>query len=628
MTKLRRTSQAVRRYPLPVLAFFGLVTGAILVLFFGSPDLAKWVWYATLITGGLPVITKTVIGISKRKFAADIIASLAIVTAILTDEAFAGIIIVLMQTSGEAIDDYGFRKASSSLEELISRAPRVARRKSSNITEEVKIEDVKKGDVLSVRPGDLVPVDGEIAEGLAELDESSVTGEPLPVTRNPGEEILSGTVNVGSAFEMIATRISSESQYSKIVEMVRSAQSQKSTIQRMADRYAIWFTPLTVIISVSSYLITRSVDTLLAVLVVATPCPLILATPLAVISGVNRAAKEGIIVKSGLAMEQIGKGQVVIFDKTGTLTYGTPNFTGIIAFDGDEDEILKVAASLEQLSSHPVAVTIAKEGVRRFGEFLPVEEFEESAGRGVRGRIRGKDVVIGSQKFIESIIQDPINSIRYPFIKESKLGSSLISFIAIDGVLRGELLFTDRLRPGVPRFIQELKNLGIKKTVMLTGDSYVNAEVIAREAGVDEFEANLLPGEKVDSVRNLTKEYGSSIMVGDGINDAPALATATIGVAMGAHGTGISSEAADVVLLVDDVTKLGNEMAISQGMLRIAKQSIFFGMGGSLVMMLIASFGYIVPAEGAIFQEILDVAVILNALRVRFVKGLFYSTNL
>ena len=617
LSKRKRITQAIVRYPQPVLAFLGLVAGGILIVVFKNYDLAKLIWYATLIIGGIPVVAKTIMGIARGKLAADIIATLAIITAIVTDEAFAGIIIVLMQTGGEAIDDYGFRKASSSLEELISRSPRVARRKSGNIVEEVEISKVKIGDRLTVRPGDLLPVDGNVIEGIAEIDESAVTGEPMPVSKISGGQLLSGTVNIGSAFDMVATRIGSESQYSRIVESVRRAQSEKSSIQRIADKYAIWFTPLTIAISVSSYLMTRNVDILLAVLVVATPCPLILATPLAVISGINRVAKENIIVKSGSAMEQIGKARVAIFDKTGTLTLGIPTFTSVITFNGDEEEMLKMAASIEQFSSHPVAVAIASEGKKRFGELFPVSDFVENPGRGVEGIVQGKRISLGSQAFIESIINEQLSPHNCPVIQDPKRGGSLVSFIAIDGELKGAILFADKLREGVTSFIRELQYLGIRKTVMLTGDSLTNAEVIAREAGIEEFEANLLPDQKVDAVKKLTDEYESSIMVGDGINDAPALATSTIGVAMGAHGTGISSEAADVVLLVDDVTKVATAMKVSQWMLHIAKQSIFFGMGGSIIMMIVAGFGYIAPAEGAIFQEILDIVVILNALRVR-----------
>jgi heavy metal translocating P-type ATPase len=608
---------AARNYPVPMFALAGLVAGGALVLGFGRYDIARWIWYAVLVVGGIPVLVKTVRGMLKGKFAADIVAMLAIVTAILTDEAFAGVVIVLMQTGGEAIDDYGFRRASSSLEELIARAPRLARRKRNDTVEEVGVKEVKAGDVLVVRPGDLVPVDGDVEAGVAEVDESALTGEPLPRTKAPGDQLLSGSVNVGSAFDMRATRISDESQYSKIVGLVKKAQAERPPIQRLADRYAVWFTPIVVGIAAFGFLFTGSADTFLAVLVVATPCPLILATPLAVISGVNRAAKESIIVKSGEAMEQIGRGRVVIFDKTGTLTYGTPVIDRVVSFAGDEGYLLKLAASVEQLSSHPVAASTAREGRERFVDLLPAANFREAPGQGVEADVDGKRVVIGSRMFVEAVLRTKFDSQSEDITKEAQRNGSLVSFIAVGGHPAGMIVFSDQLRPGVPVLVQKLRDLGVEQTVMLTGDNEVNAETIAKEAGIERVRANLLPGQKVDEVSRLTSDYKVSIMVGDGINDAPALATATVGVAMGAHGTGISAEAADAVLLVDDVTKVSDGIAIGQRMLRIAKQSIFFGMGGSFVLMGIASMGFIPPASGAIMQEVLDIVVILNALRVR-----------
>ncbi len=615
--KRSRPAQLARAYPLPFVALAGLVAGGVLMLALGDYDIARWVWYGTLVVGGAPVVAKTIRGMLEGRFAADVVAMLAIVTAILTDEAFAGVIIVLMQTGGEAIDDYGFRRASSSLEALIARAPRLARRKRNDTLEEVKVEEVRVGDVLVVRPGDLVPVDGAVLSGTAEVDESALTGEPLPRVKGAGEELLSGSVNVGPPFEITASRVSGESQYSRIVELVRKAQGERPPIQRLADRYAIWFTPITAAIAIFSFILTRSVDAFLAVLVVATPCPLILATPLAVISGVNRAAKENIIVKSGAAIEQIGRGRVVIFDKTGTLTYGTPVIDRVVCFDGDRGEMLRLAASVEQLSSHPVAVSMAREGRERFGELLPASNFSESPGQGVEADVGGKKVAVGSQIFVERSIGRSFDSKSDEVLREVQRKGSLVSFIAVDGQPAGMIVFSDQLRPGVPVLIQKLRDLGVDQTVMLTGDNAVNAGTIAREAGIEKVEANLLPEQKVNEVRKLTAQYKASIMVGDGINDAPALATATVGVAMGAHGTGISAEAADVVLLVDDVTKVGEGIKIGQRMLHIAKQSIFFGMGGSFVMMGVASLGYIQPAVGAIMQEILDVVVILNALRAR-----------
>ena len=611
-----RLRHLVRSYPLPFVALAGLVVGGALALT-AAGELARWVWYGTLVVGGVPVAAKTVQGMIKRKFAADVVATLAIITAILTDESFAGVIIVLMQTGGEAIDDYGFRRASSSLEALISRAPRFARLKRNDILDEVRVEEVQVGNVLVVRPGDLVPVDGTVKEGVAQVDESALTGEPLPRNKDQGQQLLSGSINVGPPFEMTATKTSGESQYSKIVELVRTAQGERPPIQRLADRYAVWFTPITAAIALLSLVVTRSVDAFLAVLVVATPCPLILATPLAVISGVNRAAKESIIVKSGAAIEQIGRGRVVIFDKTGTLTFGTPVIDKVVSFSMEEGTMLKLAASVEQLSSHPVAVSMAREGRERFGELYSPSRFMESPGQGVQADVDGRRVVVGSQLFVERSIRSTFDGKAEGVLREAALRGSLVSYMAVDGKPAGIIVFSDQLRPGVPSMIEKLRELGVNQTVMLTGDSWVNAGTIAKEAGIEKVRANLLPEQKVSEVKGFTEEFGTSIMVGDGINDAPALATATVGVAMGAHGTGISAEAADVVLLVDDVTKVCDGMMIGQRMLKIAKQSIFFGMGGSFVMMGIASVGYIPPAVGALLQEVLDITVIVNALRVR-----------
>ncbi len=618
MKRLSRLRALVKAYPIPFGAIIGLVAGGLVSLAAGRPDIGSLVWYATLVIGGTPVVYHTLRGILKGKFAADIVAMLAIVTAVLTGEAFAGVIIVLMQTGGEALDDYGFRRASSSLEALIARAPKKANRKGrGGGIEQVEVREVAVGDTLIVRAGDLIPVDGSVTRGPAEVDESALTGEPLPRTKAEGDPLMSGALNVGQVFEMTATRVSTESQYSRIVELVRKAEHEKPPIQRLADRYAVVFTPLTIGVAVLGWLITHNVSTVLAVLVVATPCPLILATPLAVICGVNRAAKESIIVKSGAAIEQIGRSRVVLFDKTGTLTYGSPVVERVVSLDGRESEILRKAASIEQLSSHPVAKALAEDGMKRFGSLPMPTDFSEAPGQGVEADLDGEHIVVGSQRFCESRLSRPFDSKTGGILEHVREGGRMAAFVVIDDAPAGVVVFSDQLRAGVPAMIMRLRELGVEQTVMLTGDNKINAEVVALQAGIGRVEANLLPAQKVEAVRSLTRQYGRTIMVGDGINDAPALASATVGVAMGAHGTGISSEAADVVLLVDDVTKVADGIWIGQRMLRVAKQSIFFGLGASFVLMVIASLGYIQPAIGALLQEVIDVTVILNALRAR-----------
>lgn len=613
--EIRNAILIARNYPIPTLALVSLIVGSILHWGLGITTLADWIWIATLVTGGVPVVTETMKGMLKRHFASDIVAMLAIIAALILNNAFPGVIIVLMQTGGKALEDYAYKRASSSLDKLLERSPQIAHRRWNDAIEDVDIRHVRVGDILVVRPGDIVPVDGSISTKYqAQIDESSLTGEPLPKSKDAGDKVYSGTVNVGGAFEMMAKAPSSESQYAKIVDLVRKAQQEKAPIQRLADKYAVWFTPITITISLAGWAITGNLQTILAVLVVATPCSLIFATPVAIISGINKAAKKGIIVKHGAAIEQVGKAQVAVFDKTGTITYGTPEIERIVCLDNiGEDELLYKAASLEQLSSHPVAYVLAAKGREKFSSLAMPQNFREISGAGVEGDINGDHVLVGSS----SIISDN-NSIHLAsLIGKVRDNGRMLAFVAINGNTKGAVVFGDRLRQNVLPMVEDLKALGIKRTVMLTGDTTENAQTIAQQAGLMDFEANLLPQGKVSKVKELNKKYHNIIMVGDGINDAPALASATVGVAMGAKGTAISAEAADIVLLVDDVAKVSEVIRIGNRTIQIAKQSIFVGLGASLAFMVLASFGLIPPAIGALLQEALDVTVILNALRAR-----------
>lgn len=346
----------VKHYPVPVLALIGLVIGGILQVSH-EEQAGKIAWFVTLIGGGIPVMWQTVREILHKHFVADIVAMLAIIVSIILNDAFPGVIIVLMQSGGKALEDYAYRRASSSLDNLLSRAPRIAHRKINHSIEEVQVSQINIGDILVIKPGDLIPVDGEVLSLQSRIDESSLTGEPIPKSKTCGDQVFSGTINIGDAFDIKATRKSDESQYSKIVKLVKKAQQEKAPIQRLADKYAVWFTPLTLAVSAAGWLVTNNFETILSVLVVATPCSLIFATPVAIISGINKAAKTGIIVKTGTAIEQVAKTQVAVFDKTGTITFGTPAVERIISFDGTScDEILLKAASLEQL--HPIQLLL------------------------------------------------------------------------------------------------------------------------------------------------------------------------------------------------------------------------------------------------------------------------------
>jgi heavy metal translocating P-type ATPase len=613
-----RAWSLIRANPVPLVALVGLITGGALTWLFGNALVGEWAWTAALIAGGAPLVWRTAGRVLKGHFASDVVATLAIVAAVAMDQPFAGLLVVLMQSGGEALDDYGFRRASSSLENLVARAPRSARRRSGEHLVDIAVEEVLVGDALVVSPGELIPVDGTLASAEAEIDESALTGEPLARPKARGAMLMSGSVNAGGAFEMQATSVSEESQYAKIVALVRQAQNDKAPIVRLADRYAVWFTPLTLLICGFGWAVTGDPRTILAVLVVATPCPLILAAPIAVISGINRAARAGIIVKGGTAIEQVGRAQAVVFDKTGTLTQGGPVVSEVLALDGvGPGELLRRAASVEQFSSHLLGQALVHGAKSRGLSLALPDQFEEVPGRGVTGLLDGQQVAVGSLAFLAPFLDAPGVSALERATAHRPAGCELSALIALDHEPAGIVLFSDEMRPGVPQLMERLRRLGVRHTVMLTGDRCENAQRVARDAGIDEVEAELLPEEKVLAVHRLRTSYEPLVMVGDGINDAPALAAATVGIAMGARGTGISAEAADIVLLVDDVTKVGLVIDIGQRTRRIVLQSIGTGIGVSLVLMVIASFGLIPAPVGALCQEALDVLVILNALRAR-----------
>lgn len=610
------TKQLLRTYPIPLFTLLGLIIGGFFFII-GKREVAHIVWYTTMIIGGAPIVLNTVRGMFRGQFAADIVAMLAIITAILMGQSFAGTIIVLMQSGGEAIEKYGLRRASSSLTALLERAPRIAHRKSDGRLEEVDVREIRVGDILVVRSGDFIPVDGTIVQGEAEIDESAMTGEPLAHRKTVGGKVLSGTVDIDGAFDMRADKISEESHYAKIVHLVQIAQAEKAPIQRLADQYAVYFTPLVLLISALGWWITKDPTTILAVLVVATPCPLILATPIAVISGINRAAHEGIIVKGGAPLEQIGKIEAALFDKTGTITHGTPLVDKVISFGGvAEDLLLQKAACVEQLSSHAAAQAIFRHAKNLQKETPFPTDFRENPGRGVEGTINQERIVVGSQRFLEEKLGGDLFEKQQKLIDQMRAEGKLLTFIATGGLLAGAVVLSDQMRKEVPEVVKKLHALRVQEIMMVTGDSARNTEIVAKQAGIEKYKADLLPEQKVEVVKELEKKH-FTMMVGDGINDAPALAAATVGVAMGAQGTAISAEAADIVLIVDHLGKVAESVNIGQRMLHIAKQGIWVGIGLSSCLMLIAAVGEIPPAIGALLQEVIDVAVILNALRAR-----------
>ncbi len=596
----------LKRYPIPLFAIVGLFLGGILY-FTNEKNISEWIWFITLIIGGSPIVYRTIQGMFRGIFASDIIAMLAIVTAIVSGQPFAGVIVVIMQSGGEAIENYGMRRASSSLTSLLQRAPKRARRKKGDRIEEIAVEDVQINDLLLIRPGDLVPVDGTIAEGTAEIDESAITGEPLSSNKTVNDHVFSGSVSKNGVITIRADKLSHESQYAKIVKMVKIAQQEKAPIQRLADRYAIFFTPLAILMALIGLFLTHEMSTFLAVLVVATPCPLILATPLAVICGINKAADSNIIIKGGASIEQVASTEIVFFDKTGTLTYGTPIVEKVVSFGPySENEIIKYAATLEQFSSHSIATAIVKKARLENLTLELAKEFQEFSGQGIMGVVDHQQILVGSKAFTEK---------RLGKITLDDEGFQI--FVSINQKCVGFIVLSDQIRKEAPALMKKLSDLGVQETIMLTGDHEKNARNIAAKVGIQHVEAEILPEQKANRVAEYKTKFSHVTMVGDGINDAPALATATVGIAMGAHGTAISAESADIVLLDDDISKVAEVIVIGKHMLVIAKQSIFIGIGLSFILMCIAIFGVIPPPIGAMLQELIDVSVILNALRAR-----------
>lgn len=580
--------------------------------------LPRWIWLAGLVLTGLPVLVRTSLGALRGRLAADLVAALAIATALILDQPLPGLIVVMMQTGGEAMERFAERRATEAVRALEAAAPRIAHRLRPGGTDDIAVERIAVGDRLLVRPGEMIPCDGIVVEGHSHVDASRLTGEPVPVVAQPGTRLMSGSLNGEGPFTLESTAPASESQYARIVALVREAQASKSPLQRVADRYAVWFTPATLAVCALAWLASGDPNRILAVLVVATPCPLILATPVAVIGGISRAAARSVIFRHGEAIEQLGQADVALFDKTGTLTIGHPAVARILVEPPlTRRDFLRLTAAVEQGSGHLLARTVV-EAADAEGIELPVAtEIRDQHGQGVSGMVEGKRVTIGALAWVGEVA--PGASRQLAALHDGHHG--LRAAVAIDGEAGGVIEFADRVRPDLRPFFADLHQLGIRRTMLLTGDREATAQAVAAEAGITEVYANLLPADKVAIVASLVDDGHRVVMVGDGTNDAPALSRATVGVALAAHGGGISAEAADVVVLADDLHRVTEAIKISRRTLRIARQSINVGLGLSLVAMGFAALGAIPPIAGALLQEAIDVAVILNALRASMPAG-------
>jgi heavy metal translocating P-type ATPase len=575
----------------------------------------QWIWFAGLAITGGPLIFDTARGALRGRFAADLVASFAVIAAFVLGQPLVGLVVVLMQSGGEALEKYAEGRATSALRILEDAAPRIVHRIDQGKVEDVAVGVVAIDDTILVRPGETVPCDGEIMSGESHLDVSTLTGEPVPLSGRQGTPVMSGAVNQEGALVIRVTALARESQYARIVALVREAQTSKAPLQRIADRYAVFFTPLTIAVCAVAYSISGDWNRVLAVLAIATPCPLILATPVAMLGGMSRSARSKILVRNGGALEALGSTTAVLFDKTGTITIGRPEVSRVIGLDSiSEDGVLRYASAVEQGSSHLLARTLVSEAERRGQLAPPPDHVREEPGRGVEGDVEGHRVVVGASSFVTE--RDPRTRAAIAAVEtEDGDESRLRAYVSVDGALAGAVEYADMIRPGMKDFIQKLRGDGVEHVMLLSGDRARNARATAEAVGIDEWRGELLPEDKVQVVKRLLHDGESVVMMGDGTNDAPALGTATVGVALASHGRGIATEAADVILLVDDPSRLLDAIAISRRTMRIARQSIWAGLGLSALGMLFAAAGRIPPVMGAAIQEAIDLAVILNALR-------------
>ncbi|CAN5538586.1 heavy metal translocating P-type ATPase [soil metagenome] len=596
-------------------ALLGFVSGLVLLLA-GQPDIAKIAWAAGVIPVLAALCVEMVQSLWKGEVGLDIVAALSMSAALLFGETLAAAVVALMYSGGTFLESFAQGRARREMSDLLSRVPRTATRHAHGMLDEVSLDDIAPGDLLLIRQGDVAPADGTVESERAMLDQSALTGESMPARLAHGQDVMSGSTNAGEAFDLRVTRRAADSTYAGIVRLVEAAQASKAPMARLADRYSLLFLTVTVALATAAWWFTGDPIRAVAVLVVATPCPLILAVPVALVAGLSRAAHFGVLIKGAKPLEALARIKTLILDKTGTLTDGRPQIVSIDRHgDMSEDDVLYFAAALDQASKHPIAQAIVAAAHARHTALPVPEHIVETPGEGVEGTVDGRRVVVGGASFVASRA-----GVVAPEGAVITAGSVVVS-LAVDGRFMGNLVMADALRAGTAELLAGLRRLGIARILLATGDRRAVAEAVTKGLGLDALRADLTPDQKVLLVLTEHKN-GPVMMVGDGVNDAPALAAADIGVAMGARGAAASAEAADVVLLVDHLDRLLPGIEVAQRSRRIAIESVVAGIGLSILGMIAAAFGYLTPVQGALLQEVIDVAVILNALRaLRIVPG-------
>ena len=590
-----------------------------LLLRFAWPELGpKWLplsplWTA-LVLGGIPLVWGLLQKMLQRQFGSDLLAGISIVTSVLLGEYLAGTLVVLMLSGGEALEAYAVRSASSVLRALSKRMPAVAHRKLNGVVEDIPLDQLRIGDTVIVFPHETCPIDGTVLEGHGVMDESYLTGEPYMLSKSPGSAVLSGAINGEMALVVKADKLAVDSRYAKIMEVMQAAEEQKPQMRRLADKLGSWYTPLAVAIAIAAWIASGEPLRFLAVLVVATPCPLLIAIPVAIIGSISLAAKRAIIIRDPSALEVADTCRTIIFDKTGTLTYGEPNLVGMFCPPGvNESEVLALVGSLEVYSKHPLALALVRAAREANSTVHEVTNMSERPGEGLRGSIAGRNLEVTSRKKL--LLSQPEAAGLLP-----QSTSGLECIVLIDGRYAATCQFRDTPRKEGRPFIEHLSpRHGINRTMIVSGDRQSEVEYLAKLVGIQEVYASQSPEQKLEIIRKETEQH-PTIYVGDGINDAPALLAASIGIAFG-QNSDVTTEAADAVIIDSSLQKVDEFLHIGRRMRQIALQSAVGGMGLSILGMLFAAFGYLPPVAGAVAQEVIDVLAVLNALRVAIPPG-------
>ena len=575
--------------------------------------------FFVLIVGGIPLLIQIFLKIIKGNLGADLIAFMALILAIYLQENVAGVLIILMLASSQALEEFASHRASFVLEALAQRMPTIAHLKSENNFFDTEISKIKINDLIAVFPHEICPIDGEVVEGRGSMDESYLTGEPYRISKTIGSKVLSGAVNGESLFVIKTEKLPADSRYGKIMEVMKKAKEQKPEIRKLADKIGAIFAPVTIIISSTSYYFTHDLTNFLAVLTIATPCPLLIAVPIAIISAISISARQGIIIKDARILEKLSICTTAIFDKTGTLTYGEPNISEIIALDEfSADEILQKTASLERYSRHPLAGSILKEAQKRNLILLDAQNISEKPGYGMIGNIGEQEIIITSRK--------KIHEFQPSKIPLPDLSDGMECVIIINKKVAGILHFRDLERPESKSFINHLApNHNFKKIILLSGDRASEVNYLAEKLGINNYFSSQSPEQKLEIVKRETQN-APTLFMGDGINDAPALMLASVGIAFG-QGNNITSESSGAVILESNLLKVDELIHISIFTRKIILQSAIGGMLFSIVGMILASFGLISPSEGAIAQQIIDAVAIVNALRLTIIKNVASDIN-